>query len=350
LFTELKKLFLEKEYRLFLILFLWLLIGFTIFQFKDFLPIWVGFIVFVPLLVMCAILFIMSLIFRANLKELTLKRTIIYCLIAAVIVIILIYIAAVLFLFLFTLAIISYVLITATFYMYTCYNYSVDIDEKIIKIGGIGRPILRAGVFLGATIISLAIMLIIVILGINWGRTTGEIRFSFDAIAMAMAIIMIFLLVVGIIALLRGKLNAWLGLFFLFVCIYYLYLMISAFYILRSDSETAYDIGPRLILYVFDVLLIIYTTTGLIGTKTEVLSEKLKFIKSDAVLMWLFFSKAAYEFAKEGIENINVAAFNAIAGLILFVALFFIAGLYGIKAYGKRKKDTNESEDQMISQ
>ena len=174
MFSELKKLFLEKEYRLFLILFLWLLIGFTIFQFKDFLPIWLGFVIFLPLLVICAILFIMSLIFRANLKELTFKRTIIYCLIAAVIVIIFIYIAAVLFLFLFTLAIISYVLITATFYMYTCYDYSVDLDEKIKKIGGIGRSILRGGVFLGGTIISLVIMLIIVILGINWGRTSGD--------------------------------------------------------------------------------------------------------------------------------------------------------------------------------
>ena len=129
--------------------------------------------------------------------------------------------------------------------------------------------------------------------------------------------------------------------------------MISAYYILRSDSETAYDIGPRILLYIFDVLLIIYTTTSLIGTKTEVLSEKLKFIKTDGVLMWLFFSKAAYEFAKGGIENMNVAAFNDIAGIFLFVVLFFIAGLYGIKAYGKREKDIKESEDhedQIISQ
>lgn len=309
------------------------------------MPIWIGFVVFVPLLVMCAILFIMSLIFRANLKELTFKRAIIYCVIAAVIVIIFIYIAAVLFLFLFTLAIISYVLITATFYMYTCYNYSIDLDEKIIKVGGIGRPILRAGVFLGGAIISLIIMLIIVILGTYWGKIAGEVQFSFRGMAIVMMVIMIFLLVIGIITLLRGKLNAWLGLFFFFVCIYYLYLMISAFFILRSDGGTAYDIGPRIALYVFDVLLIIYTTTSIIGTKTEVLSEKLKFIKPDGVLMWLFFSKAAYEFAKGGIENINIAAFNAIAGLLLFVVLFFLAGLYGIKAYGKRKKDTKESED-----
>ena len=345
MFTELKKLFLEKQYRLFLILFLWLLIGFTIFQFKDFMPIWIGFVVFVPLLVICAILFIMSLIFRTNLKKLTFKRIIIYCLIAAVIVIIFIYIAAVLFLFLFTPAIISYVLITATFYMYTCYNYSVDLDEKINKIGGIWRNILRWGVFLGGAIISLIIMLIIVILGIYWGKIASEIQFSFRGMAIVMMVIMIFLLVVGIITLLRGKLNAWLGLFFLFVCIYYLYLMISAFFILRSDGETAFDIGPLIALYIFDVLLIIYTTTTLIGTKTEILSKKIKFIKPDGVLMWLFFSKAAYEFAKGGLENINVAAFNAIAGILLFVVLFSIAGLYGIKSYGKRKKDIKKSEE-----
>ena len=353
MFSELKKLFTEKEYRLFLVLVLWLLIGFTMFQFKDFLPIWLGYVIFLPLLVICALLFIMSLIFRTNLKELTFKRTVIYCLIAAVIVIIFIYIAAALFLFLFFIAIISYVLITATFYMYTCYNYSVDLDEKINNIGGAGRGILRWGMFLGGTFISLIMMLIIVNLGIYWGRTTEEVQFSFGGMAIVMMVIMIFLLVVGIILLLRGKFNAWLGLFFLFACIYYLYLMISAYYILKSDGETAYDLGPRIAIYVFDVLLIIYTTTTLIGTKTEVLSEKLKFIKPDGVLMWLIFSKAAYEFAKGGIENMNIAVFNAIAGLLLFVVLLFIAGLYGLNAYGKRQKVMKESEDhedQIISQ
>lgn len=344
-FSELKKLYTEKEYRIFLVLVLWLLIGFTIFQFKEFIPIWLGYVIFLPLLILCAILYIMSLIFRTDLKELTFKRIIIYCVISAVILIIFISIAVAIFLMLFVLALISYVLITATFYMYSCYRYGVDLDEKISKIEGAGRSILRGIIFFGGTIISLIIMIIIVGIGIYWGRTSGEVQFSFGGMAIVMMVIMIFLLSVGIISLFRGKLNAWLGIFFLFVSFYFIYLMISAYYIITSSSDTTYDLGSQIALYVFDVLLIIYTTTTLIGFKTEVLSEKLKFIKPDGVLMWLIFSKAAYEFAKAGLENINIGVFNAIAGLLVFVMLFFMAGLYGIISYGKREGETAESED-----
>jgi len=343
-FAELKKLFTEKEYRLFMVLVLWLLIGFTIFQFKDVIPIWVGYVIFLPLLVICAILFIISLIFRAELKELTLKKTVIYCLIALVIIIIFFYIAALLFIFIFLIALISYVLITATFYMYSCYDFSVDLDEKVKNIEGSGGKILRWVIFLGLTVVSIIFMLIIINIGASMGRTAGEIQFSFDRMAVFFMVIMIFLLVIGFLALIAGKLNAWLGLFFLFCCIYYLYLMVSAYFVLTS-SETAYSLGLRIAIYVFDVILIIYTTATLIGTKTEVLSEKFKFVKPDGILMWLIFSKAAYEFAKAGMENMNISAFNAIVGIILFTVLFFIAGLYGIAKYAQREKKSRKSED-----
>jgi len=286
-FSELKKLFTEKEYRLFLVLVLWLLIGFSIFQFKDFIPIWLGYVIFLPLLVICAILFILSLIFRNG----------------------------------------------------------IDLDEKIHKVEGAGRGVLKWIMFLGGTIISIIIMVILLVIGRFWARTTGEVQFSFDGMTTVMMVIMIFLLVIGIIFLFRGKLNAWLGVFFLFVSVYFLYLMISAYFIITSSGDTTYNFGLRLALYLFDVLLIIYTTTTLIGKKTEVLSEKLKFIKPDGILMWLIFSKAAYEFAKAGLENINIGVFNAIAGLLVFVVLFFVAGLYGIVSYGKREEEPRETED-----
>ena len=120
--------------------------------------------------------------------------------------------------------------------------------------------------------------------------------------------------------------------------------MLSAYFVLTS-SETAYSLGLRIAIYAVDVLLIVYTTATLIGQKTEVLSEKFKFVKPDGILMWLIFSKAAYEFAKAGIETMNISAFNAIAGIILFTVLFFIAGLYGIAKYAQREKRTMKSED-----
>lgn len=347
-FAELKKLFFDKQYRLFMVLVLWLLIGFSIFQFKDIIPMWVGYVIFLPLLVICAILFIISLIFRADLKELTFKRIVIYCLIAFVIIIIFIYIAAVLFLFIFVIALISYVLITATFYMYSCYDFSVDLDEKVKNIEGSGGKILRWVIFLGLSLISIIFMIIIINLGVLFSKTAGDVQFSFDRMAVAFLIIMIILLVIGILSLIAGKLNAWLGLFFLLCCIYYLYLMVSAYFTLTSSGGT-YSLGLRMAIFAFDVLLIVYTTAILIGKKTEVLSEKFKFVKPDGILMWLIFSKAAYEFAKVGMENINISAFNAITGIILFTVLFVIAGLYGIVSYSFREKKSKKSEDEIKS-
>ena len=65
--------------------------------------------------------------------------------------------------------------------------------------------------------------------------------------------------------------------------------------------------------------------------------------------MWLIFSKAAYEFAKVGMETMNIGAFNAIAGIVLFTGLFLIAGLYGIISYGKREKKSKKVEDEIES-
>jgi Ca2+/Na+ antiporter len=231
--------------------------------------------------------------------------------------------------------------------MYGCYDAAVDLDDKMLEMEGAKKPILRWGLFLGTTLISLVIMVILLNIAVNqWGRTTGEIQFSFDRMVIFMIVLMLFLLVVGILFLFRGKLNAWLGVFFLLCTIYYLYLMISTYSLLTSGGDTTYSIGQQIALYIFDVILIIYTTATLIGTKTEVLSEKFKFIKPDGILMWLIFSKASYEFAVGGFsESMNVSALNAIVGIVLFTILFFIAGLYGIISYGKRKKKVERSKD-----
>ena len=349
--AELKKLFSEKEYRLFLVLFLWLLIGFTLFQFTDILPVWIAFVVFLPLLVICAILFIMSFVFRTDIKELSFKKIVIYLLIALVLFLLFVVIIAMIIIVLFMLAIISYVIITATFYMYGCYDGAVDLDDKILEMKGAKKPILRWSLFLGSTLISLVLMVIILNIAVHqMGRTTGEVQFSFDRMVILMVVLMLFLLVLGILFLFKGSLNAWLGLFFLFCCIYYLYLVISAYNLLISGGAKTTDIGARIALYIFDVLLIIYTTATLIGKKTEVISEKVKFIKPDGILMWLIFSKASYEFAAAAFsETMNITVFNALAGLVIFTVLFLIAGLYGIISYGKRKKKAKKSVDNIES-
>ena len=62
-------------------------------------------------------------------------------------------------------------------------------------------------------------------------------------------------------------------------------------------------------------------------------------MKVDAVIMWLIFSKAAYEIAKAADPRIAADLINAVLGFFLFVPLFAIAGIYGIIKYGKVKKE-----------
>ena len=62
-FSELKKLITEKEYRLYLVLVIWLLVGFTLLQFSQVIPIWVAMVIYLPLLGFCFTLLIVSFLF-----------------------------------------------------------------------------------------------------------------------------------------------------------------------------------------------------------------------------------------------------------------------------------------------
>ncbi|GAH05847.1 unnamed protein product, partial [marine sediment metagenome] len=73
---ELKK----RENRLILILVIWLLVGFTVVQFRTTRNI--GIVMFLPLLGILIILFLVSLIFKKDLQKMTFKSIVKYCLLA----------------------------------------------------------------------------------------------------------------------------------------------------------------------------------------------------------------------------------------------------------------------------
>ncbi len=240
----------------------------------------------------------------------------------------------------FVLGIVLYVAITATFSMYYCYKLGVDWDEKIINKGLRG---LRWLIFLGGTLIAIIFMLSISRLGIALQERDTEIEFAFGVFALILTIIVIFFAIIGGLLVLRGKLNAWLGIFFIWVAVYTLYLMLNAYFNLNT-SESQYSLPVRIALYLFDLFLILYTIGKLIGERSDIISEKLKVIKSDAILIFLIFSKAAYEFGATEITAIDASRFGAIWGFVLFIPLLFITGLYGIITYSKRseKRELNK--------
>ena len=348
----LKELFTLKENRLILVLFLWLIIGFTLLKFKAFIPISIGYIVFIPLLGICFILFFVALIFRREIRKSSWKQIVLYCILACLIIIPFIFILALIIQILVILALISYVFITAIFYMYGCYKVSVDLDDKILSLSKPKNNVLRWIAFVGGTILAIVFLVLTYFFGKIWAPKLFGTQQGFPNIALIILIITIFLAIVGCITLIKGNLNAWLGFFFIFVSIFTLYLMVSVYYAMGSQEGTTTDLLWIIGLYFFDVLLILYTTLTILQTKTEVLSKVFKFIKTDAILMWLIFSKAVFEFSKEGISSsvMNTSAFYAITVFVLFIPLLLIAGIYGIWTRGKimkKKAETTVSENKI---
>ena len=324
--TELKKLFTDKQYRLYLILVIWLIIGFSLFQFYLVIPSFIAIAIFTPLLGVCIALFIASLFFRIELKKASYKKILFIIIIAVICAILFSVLWTFIYVRLYVIAVFSYIIISAIFYMYGCYNYGVDWDEDISNLRKPFNKILRWMVFIGGTVLSLIILFILT-------RIT--------MIAIYIMIIMVILAIIGIITLLMKKQNTWLGIFFLWVSLYSVYLILNISFAL-NNSETSYDLWVQVVLYLLDIFMIIYVITTIIGTKTEVLSEKFKFIKPDSILIWLIFSKAAYEFGRalyrilpSEANTMNVTVLNAIMTYLIFIPLFAIAGIYGIIKYSK---------------
>ena len=340
---DLKSLFFGKENRLVLILTIWLIVGFTYFSFIEYLPEVLGYIFFPPLLGFCFVFFIVSLVTKKDLRELDWKILLGCVIIGVVVAIIFTGIFRIIVAFLYRFGVISYIFITSIFYMYACYKYAFKADESASNLDEPKNNILRWTMFLGGTILSLFIVRIIAIIGVNWARRSPEIADGLGLIAIIIMFIMIGLAVIGILTLIFKRLNAWLGVFLLLVTIFIAYLMYKAYSAVGSSGDTTYDLWIQIGLYLFDLFLIIFTISTIIGEKSEKISETLKIVKVDAIIMWLIFSKAAYEIAVAADPRIPAETMNAVLGFILFIPLLAIAGIYGIIKYGKMKKEGESS-------
>jgi hypothetical protein len=336
---DLKALFIEKENRLVLILTIWLLVGFTIFSFPRFFSREIGYLIFPPLLGFCFVFFVISLITRRDLRELNWILLLLTVGIAILLAVLFTGIWRFILRFLYRFGIISYIFITAIFYMYACYKYAFKADEKAYNLEEPKNHILRWILFIGGTILSLFIIRIVAIVGANWARKSPKVMDGLALVGFIIMVIMVVLAVLGILTIFIKRLNAWLGVFFLLVTLLAIYLLFSAYYALGSSGNTTYDLWLEIGLYLFDLGLIIYTISTIIGEKSEKISETLRIMKVDAIIMWLIFSKAAYELANAADPRIAADVLNSILGFLLFIPLLIIAGIYGIKKYGKIKEE-----------
>jgi hypothetical protein len=333
------KLLKEEEYRLYLILVIWLIIGFTFFQFEVLYI--AGIVVFVPLMALSFILFLISILsYKKKLRDMTRKRLIITIIILAVLILLFFNFFFALFIIFLYLAIISYILITSIFTMYYFYVIGVKIDDYLYKLPASLRKFERWAFFIGGILISVISLIVAIIITESvTGGTQEAIGFNTAGAATIIIIIIIFFSIIGVIHSLRGRLYAWMGIFFVWVAIYTIYLMGSIVY--RATSEggvTASSIPLQILLYFFNLFLLLNTIGGLIAEKSEVLKAKLRIFGPDTVLMWLIFSITIITFLS-GLETAQVDVFRLIAVFILFIPLLIIMTIYGIRNYGNIVKN-----------
>lgn len=370
--VDLKKL-LEKENRLFLLLIIWLIVGFTFLQFNIEFQIlgftFNGIVIYLPLLIICIVLFLIAFFLQADIKKLT-RNTLIKGIILLIIVIIIFLFLGAEILFLiglasFIVSFIFYIFITSIFSMYYCYRYGIKMDEAFYKAPTPIAFLWRWIIFLVGIVAAIALILFIGAVSIGATELSAllkigryEIKLQ-DFVALVPNIIIgviISLTLISILAMILTKnhaFNAWLGIFFVFSSLYASVLMVNAF--LGGDVA---NVSPILdnpityaLLFIFDLFIILYTISALIGTKAEIILDLKVFkpIKADGILIFLILCKVAYEFGDFYLADNKVAGVNAvllknISVFFLFIPLMIIMGLYGIISYDKIKKERKEEK------
>jgi len=349
------KYLLKKKRILFTFLIIWLIIGLIFFHFNIEFSI-LGIIIngsffFIPLLIVCLTLFLLSFLLRTDLQEFK-KDDVIRVIIFIVGISIVFYIIGLAFitelaLTLFIISIFSYVLITAIFTVDTCYDIGVKIDNTFHKAPKAPRVLLRWLLFLGGIALSIFIIYFFVDAGYQM-TLKSQISVSVIDTAQINAILVLIpwiiiccILGLAVIALIvqiiKGKLNAWLGFFFFTISIYVALMMYKALQGNITGENLYSSTYVSIAMFSFDLFLVLLSVAGLIGEKADEINKKVEYIKADAILIWILFSKAAYEYANVALEAVQVSALKTIGVFVLFVPLMVLGALLGIKKYKKKE-------------
>ncbi|MHA1725747.1 MAG: hypothetical protein ACTSXH_13090 [Promethearchaeota archaeon] len=330
-FSNLKKLS-EGKNKVYLVLTIWTLIGYILF---EFLPPIIGVIVFLPLMGVCLIFFFASLFSRKKVHEFSTKRIIFHLIIAIPFIVLLVYIG----IYLFYGAFISYIIITAFFMVYSFYKLGVNAHETIEKFPKVLKGVGKWSVFLGGCIISIILLFgTAFVLKNLLGYSIDENQFNVYGIALILVIIIILLTVIALIINMRGILNTWIGVFFLGIAVYAAYQMYSISSNLQPDTGTGQPLAVQLIIFFGNFLLLLNSFGNLLGEQSEILKNKLRVFGWDTILLWLMFSTASYRFA-EGLPGIEASLFKSIVVFLLFIPLTFFLGIYGINFYIKKDRE-----------
>jgi len=372
---NLKKLGL-KENRKYLILVIWLLVNITIIQlpFKyaiqffainiDLLDL-IGVVTYIPFLTFLVFTFLYSLVAKKDVKEIAAWKVLLTFFLTLPLMFFLIPLMVSIFLF----SLFSYVFFTSWFILYGAYLSSKRLDNGLKR--RVHSSFYRAIQFFGGSLLSI-VLLIAYLLG---SQTIGDmvgLTFTqgvYDTLNYAVifiGIIVIIFIIIGIVFMFKRIFNAWLGMFSLSVVIYTFYLLIKIFLALRSTGGVETSIATQIIMLIVDLFILLYSISTLMGSQAELLSKNIgiKRIGVDSILIWLVFSKVAYEFIHnypftlfsdfayiDAIDLLDESVINLLKniGVLLFFLIILVAlGFHQIRKYNLNQKKFRDKADQNL--
>lgn len=355
---NLKDLFTKKENRNYLLLIIWLLVGFS---FIQFLPL-IGVFIFLPFLTYTFFLFLNTMIFSSDIRHYSIKKMTLYFVLSLPLVAIL----SLVFIALFIYAILSYIFFTSWFTLYGCYLVGKKVDRKLLNYPF--TSVTRGSVFIGGFILSL-----ILLFGFFTGTLiitiyTRSIPFVINIVFIIIGIVIVAFFGISTYYLFKKIYTGWLGIFFILVTFYTFFLVFKVILGLASGGSTG-TTSPlvRYGLLAVDIFILLYSISTILGSQAELISEKFKLFSVDRALIWLIFSKGAYEFAAnfpyDLLSNIPLSFIDFvivvgnelnliknIAVLALFVILVIVIGLYQIIKYVRFQKDLKKEVEEDVKE
>jgi len=372
---NLKKLGL-KENRKYLILVIWLLLNITIIQLPfgfsvqifavnmDILDL-IGVVTYIPFLTFLVFTFLYSLIAKKDVKDIASWKVLLIFFLTLPLMFFLIPIMVGIFLF----SIFSYFFFTSWFILYGAYLSSKRLDDNLKK--RVHSSFYRVIQFFGGSILSIVLLTAYVFGSQSIGDLIGVtftqgVYDTLNYVVIFIGVIILIFIIVGIIFMFKRIFNAWLGMFSLSVVIYTFYLLIKIFFAIRSTGGEESSTTTQVVMLLVDLFILLYSISTLMGSQAELLSKNIgiKRIGVDSILIWLVFSKVAYEFIHnypfqlfsafayiDFIDVLNEAFINLIKniGVLLFFLLLLVAlGFHQIRKYNLNERKFKDKVDQEV--
>ncbi|TFG26847.1 MAG: zinc ribbon domain-containing protein [Promethearchaeota archaeon] len=337
-FKHLKAL-VEEKYKVYLILLIWLIIGYTVFQFVS--EAIIGTYVLLPLTMACFLYFIFMVLFKDKVHQKPLTFLLVCILFSYPLGLILLNYMFIILGVLLLIGSYIWIIITAIFAMDSCYRKSVEWDEKIKNLQKPFNYIIRGVLFIGGIFLATELLLLASTFLLNMNNSSPGYQLNITYLYLQTWLMIWILFIIGIISLFFKKFNLWLGVFVIFITGYAIFLMITTYQLYYGSTTRLLPIS--ILQYLFSIYLLLNSAALLFDERAETIAKKLKIGKSEIILMLLIFSMASFQLVA-GLIGATLAKFelNIIAFMFPYLALIF--GIYAIFKQSRKKKSVLKEE------